>query len=60
MTKNEFMNKLDLLLLEYCISNPDYQNLHEAMIISEMTTPYIEKGVRVSINTYLYCKEKRV
>ena len=29
MTKEEFLDKLDALLKEYCYCNKDYQNTHE-------------------------------
>lgn len=58
MTKDEFINKLDALLNDYCTANPDYQNLYETRDIVQINTLNIKQGVRVAIDTYLYRKDK--
>ena len=57
MTKEEFLNKLDDLLKEYCRNNSDYQNIHEARNIMRIKTREVKEGVRVAIDTYLFRKE---
>lgn len=57
MTKIEFMLRLNELLEEYCVANPDYENLHEARVIERIDTPKVREGVNVLIDSYLLRKE---
>ncbi len=58
MTREEFKNRLDALLHEYCTDNSNYENLHEVWYVDQIVTSDVKQGVRVVIDTYLYRKEK--
>ena len=57
MTKDEFLDKLEALLKEYCYRNKDYQNIHERKLVQWVGNNNLWHGINISIEAYLTAKE---